>query len=98
MCGIAGLWAPDLAPEQRATLVDGMLRRMRHRGPDGVATWHGDGLSFGITRLAIVAPGMPPCAYPNEDGRVHSVVNGEIYNHDELARALAARGHRMEPG
>ncbi|MFI5372755.1 MAG: asparagine synthetase B, partial [Candidatus Eisenbacteria bacterium] len=98
MCGIAGLIAPDLAPEQRATLVEGMLRRMRHRGPDGFAMWHGDGVSIGITRLAIVVPSAPASAYASEDGRIHSVTNGEIYNHADLSAALETRGHRIEPG
>jgi asparagine synthase (glutamine-hydrolysing) len=98
MCGIAGLVATDLAPEQRAALVEGMLRRIRHRGPDGFAVWHGDGVTLGITRLAIVAPGAPANAYSSEDGRIHSVTNGEIYNHRGLATTLTERGHRIEPG
>ena len=98
MCGIAGLWAPDLAHDERRVLVEGMLRRMRHRGPDGMAVFHGDGVTIGITRLAIVAPAADPCVYRSEDLRIHSVVNGEIYNHVELALSLAGRGHRVEPG
>jgi asparagine synthase (glutamine-hydrolysing) len=98
MCGIAGLWAPDLAPEERLTLVEGMLACQRHRGPDGTAVWQGDGLTLGLTRLAIVAPQEPTRVYCSEDGGLHTVVNGEIYNHLELAALLAARGHRLEPG
>jgi asparagine synthase (glutamine-hydrolysing) len=98
MCGIAGLWAPDLAPEERLTLVEDMLGYLRHRGPHGVAVWQGDGLALGITRLAIVAPSEPTRVYCGEDGGLHAVVNGEIYNHLELAALLAARGHRLEPG
>ena len=98
MCGIAGLVATDLTPDQRGSLVEGMLRRMRHRGPDGFAIWHGDGLTIGITRLAIVVPAAPASAYTSEDGRIHSVTNGEIYNHFDLAATLTARGHRIDPG
>ncbi|HVP14302.1 MAG TPA: asparagine synthase (glutamine-hydrolyzing) [Terriglobales bacterium] len=98
MCGIAGLWAPDLAPAEQRALVERMLGCMRHRGPDGVALWQGDGLTLGLTRLASVAPEEPTHVYASERGREHAVVNGEIYNHLELAARLAARGHTLEPG
>jgi asparagine synthase (glutamine-hydrolysing) len=98
MCGIAGLWAPDLAPAERLERVEGMLAAMRHRGPDGTAVWQGDGITLGLTRLAIVAPQEPPRVYCSEDANLHTVVNGEIYNHLELRTLLAARGHRLEPG
>ncbi len=98
MCGIAGLWAPDLAPAERLALVEGMLACMHHRGPDGAATWQGDGVALGITRLAIVAPTEPTRVYCSEDAGLHTVVNGEIYNHLALGAQLAARGHTLEPG
>jgi asparagine synthase (glutamine-hydrolysing) len=98
MCGIAGLWAPDLAPAERLALVEGMLGVMRHRGPDGTAVWQGDGITLGLTRLAIVAPQEPPRVYCSEDAHLHTVVNGEIYNHLELRALLGARGHTLEPG
>jgi len=98
MCGIAGLWAPDLAPAERRALVEGMLGVMRQRGPDGTAVWQDGGLALGITRLAIVAPEEPTRVYCSEGEDLHAVVNGEIYNHLELRTLLAARGHRLEPG
>ena len=98
MCGIAGLWAPDLAPDERRALVEGMLAGMHHRGPDGTALWPGDDITIGLTRLAIVAPQEPPRVYCSEDANLHTVVNGEIYNHLELRTLLGARGHRLEPG
>ncbi len=98
MCGIAGLWAPDLAPEERRELVEDMLGCLRHRGPDGLALWQGEDITLGLTRLAIVAPEEPTRVYASEDGSRHAVVNGEIYNHLELAARLAARGHTLAPG
>ncbi|MBI5709824.1 MAG: asparagine synthase (glutamine-hydrolyzing) [Candidatus Eisenbacteria bacterium] len=98
MCGIAGLWAPGMAPHERLSLVDGMLARMRHRGPDGAAAWDGDGTAIGITRLAIVAPTVPARVYSSESGRIHAVVNGEIYNYQALLASLRARGHDVERG
>ncbi len=46
-------------------------------------------------RLAIIDRdhGRQPAA--NEDGSVHVVMNGEIYNHAELRSRLLAKGHRF---
>jgi len=96
MCGIAGLFAPDLAPPERRVRVEAMLDVMRHRGPDGVAVWEGDDVTLGITRLAIVAPQDATRVYCCEHGLTHAVVNGEIYNHLDLATQLAGRGHHLD--
>jgi asparagine synthase (glutamine-hydrolysing) len=31
--------------------------------------------------------------FHSEDGRVHAVVNGELYDHDRIRTALQAKGH-----
>ncbi len=98
MCGIAGLWAPDLAPEHRAELVAAMVACLAHRGPDGVALWGDDEVTLGLARLAIVDPESPARVFTNEDRQLHAVVNGEIYNHVELARALMSAGHDVPRG
>lgn len=98
MCGIAGLVAPDLAPEERLGHVRRMVRHMRHRGPSGEAVWDGGACALGIARLAIVAPNQPARVLENEDGAITGVANGEIYNHHELLRALRDRGHRLPDG
>jgi len=98
MCGIAGLWAPDLAPEERAELVARMVACLAHRGPDGVALWGDSEVTLGLTRLAIVDPTSPPRIFANEDRRMRAVANGEIYNYRELARALETAGHQVPEG
>jgi asparagine synthase (glutamine-hydrolysing) len=98
MCGIAGLLAPDLAPHERLALVQRMIERLTHRGPDGVALWDGDGIALGLSRLAIVAPHLPARLAVDEDGAIHAVVNGEIYNHHALRAWLAERGHDSAGG
>jgi asparagine synthase (glutamine-hydrolysing) len=92
MCGIAGLWAPDLTATERLGLVRGMLERLARRGPDGAAISDLDGVALGITRLAIVAPHLPPRVFAATTG-VRAVVNGEVYNHRALREQLLARGH-----
>ncbi|MEE9294272.1 MAG: asparagine synthase (glutamine-hydrolyzing) [Phycisphaerae bacterium] len=95
MCGIAGVVSErGITDEQRLT-VAAMLDDLSHRGPDGRGTWSDENAALGHTRLAIIDPhgGKQPIA--NEDGTVHIVANGEIYNHQELRRELEARGHRF---
>lgn len=98
MCGIAGLWAPELSGPDRIQLVQGMLARLAHRGPDGIAASDADGVAMGVARLAIVAPHLPVRVAEDAHGRVRAVVNGEIYNHRALAAELAVRGARVPDG
>ncbi len=55
----------------------------------------GPGAILGHRRLAIIdlAGGHQPLA--NEDGSIHVVFNGEIYNYRELRRQLQSAGHRF---
>src|SRR5258708_594199 len=94
MCGICGLvvtggGAPDRAGLERmnATLV--------HRGPDSAGVVVDGPVALAARRLSIIdlEQGDQPIA--NEDGRVHVVQNGEIYNHAALRGELEKQGHRM---
>ena len=66
-----------------------------HRGPDDEGAVVAGPVGLAARRLSIidVAGGHQPIA--NEDGTVHVVQNGEIYNHRELRQELFARGHRF---
>jgi asparagine synthase (glutamine-hydrolysing) len=83
---------------ERIARVREMLERLRHRGPDGAVVWDGGEITLGVTRLAIVARDTEPRVLATEDGTIHAVVNGEIYNHLELGEALARRGHDTRSG
>jgi len=97
MCGIAGIAGLD-----RSVLaggVDGMVDRLRHRGPDASGVRSFDRCTLGHTRLRIVdlsSLGDQPMA--NEDGTVWTVFNGEIYNFGELRSELQAAGHCFRSG
>jgi asparagine synthase (glutamine-hydrolysing) len=69
-----------------------------HRGPDDSGFFADQDLMFGMQRLSIidVEGGHQPIA--NEDGTVTAVCNGEIYNFQELRRALKAQGHTFSTG
>jgi asparagine synthase (glutamine-hydrolysing) len=94
MCGIAGVFSlgGGVLPRFNA---DAMLASLRHRGPDDEGRYRAGGIFLGSRRLAIIDPagGRQPVA--DESGRLHLVMNGEIFDHDALLAGLAARGHRL---
>ncbi len=57
---------------------------MVHRGPDDEGYHAEDGAGLCMRRLSIIdsVGGRQPIA--NEDGTIHAVVNGEIYNYRAL--------------
>src|SRR3954447_3669574 len=72
-----------------------MSAALEHRGPDSDGEWSDGPVALAARRLAIIdlAHGDQPIA--TEDGAVTVVQNGEIYNHEALARELRAAGHRL---
>jgi asparagine synthase (glutamine-hydrolysing) len=95
MCGICGFLAPAGAPANLPA-VRAMAAALAHRGPDAEGTIAVGPMALGHRRLSIIdlsASGNQPMA--NEDRTIWSVVNGEIYNFQELRRDLEARGHRF---
>ncbi|TML26511.1 MAG: asparagine synthase (glutamine-hydrolyzing) [Actinobacteria bacterium] len=95
MCGICGLAALDGAGPVDRALLQAMNAALVHRGPDDEGAVVAGPVGLAARRLSIidVAGGHQPIA--NEDGTVHVVQNGEIYNHRELRQELFARGHRF---
>ncbi|NJC73118.1 asparagine synthase (glutamine-hydrolyzing) [Planosporangium thailandense] len=93
MCGITGIVTDRDAQPVDVHRLQTMCRSLRHRGPDDAGIHVGDGVGLAMRRLAVidVAGGRQPVG--NEDGTVHAVFNGEIYNHRRLRRELARRGH-----
>lgn len=95
MCGIAGYLNLDRQRPASRELVTAMCDTIVHRGPDDQGLFVDGSVGLGMRRLAIidVASGHQPIA--NEDGTIHIVFNGEIYNHAELRAGLVQAGHRF---
>ena len=95
MCGICGIVHKEDAPGVDRGVLCAMTRAMVHRGPDGEGFYLDAQAGMGSRRLAIIDPsgGTQPIA--NEDGSLHIVFNGEIYNYRELQRFLEKKGHRF---
>jgi asparagine synthase (glutamine-hydrolysing) len=93
MCGICGVVSangsadPERVARMSATLV--------HRGPDSAGEFSDGTAGLAARRLSIIdlETGDQPIA--NEDGTLHVVQNGEIYNYRELRRELERSGHRF---
>jgi asparagine synthase (glutamine-hydrolysing) len=94
MCGIAGYVAPENAAD-REELLRQMANSLRHRGPDDEGFFIQPGIGLAARRLSIIdlPGGHQPIS--NEDGTIHLVFNGEIYNYVELRADLEKRGHRL---
>ncbi|MGH7322964.1 MAG: asparagine synthase (glutamine-hydrolyzing) [Candidatus Rokuibacteriota bacterium] len=94
MCGIAGQVA--WGGQAEARLVQTMIDALRHRGPDDQGVWADGPAALGSRRLAVIdlsSRARQPMA--NEDGSLHAVLNGEIYNYRALRADLEGRGHRF---
>jgi asparagine synthase (glutamine-hydrolysing) len=93
MCGICGIASanstadPDRVAAMSATLV--------HRGPDSFGEYSNGTVALAARRLSIIDLETGDQPIPNEDGTVHVVQNGEIYNYRELRRELARAGHHF---
>jgi asparagine synthase (glutamine-hydrolysing) len=95
MCGIVAILNDDPARPVDPLLLRRMSDAIAHRGPDAEG-FHLDGpAGLANRRLAIIDldTGNQPIA--DEEGRIWVVFNGEIYNHPDLQKELARRGHRL---
>ncbi|MHB1571409.1 MAG: asparagine synthase (glutamine-hydrolyzing) [Solirubrobacteraceae bacterium] len=72
-----------------------MCAALEHRGPDSRGLFREQEAGLGIQRLRVVdlVTGDQPIS--NEDKSVVVVLNGEIYNFQELRKDLQRRGHRF---
>jgi asparagine synthase (glutamine-hydrolysing) len=94
LCGIAGIACRDGSIPEREVL-ERMALRIQHRGPDEEGFLLRDGVGFAFRRLRVIDLDTGSQPQRNEDGTVHVVFNGEIYNHAELREWLVARRHEL---
>lgn len=86
MCGIAAVFGEDGEDSLKQ-----MLRVTAHRGEDVTRLRAFENLgSLGINRLSIMDVERGDQPLNCEDGSVHVVCNGEIYNHQSIADELSA--------
>jgi len=88
MCGICGFSGP-----QDEFILKKMTDTIIHRGPDEEGFYSDGKMNLGIRRLSIIDLETGHQPVHNEDKRLWTVFNGEIYNFQELRRDLMKRGH-----
>jgi len=96
MCGICGIVNFRPQPVEKSVLQS-MMKRMKHRGPDDEGTYLEENIGLGFVRLSIIDlsdAGHQPM-YSHDQNFV-IVYNGEIYNYLELKEELKSLGHRFK--
>jgi asparagine synthase (glutamine-hydrolysing) len=94
MCGIVGFLSRGNFKLLQGTLHEA-VSSLSHRGPDdsGLFFDKSSGVGLGHRRLSVIDlsdGGRQPMS--SEDGRVHIVYNGEVYNFEEIRKALVGLG------
>jgi asparagine synthase (glutamine-hydrolysing) len=91
MCGICGIALRDGAVDRG--VLEHMAATLVHRGPDSEGAYLNGPVGLAARRLSIIDLEHGDQPITNEDGSIHVVQNGEIYNHEELHAELARAGH-----
>ncbi len=98
MCGFVAIIGARCASLYGTGRPEFALDRMAHRGPDDRGMWWNESrnVHLGHRRLSIIdlsRAGHQPMS--SEDGRLHLVYNGEVYNFPELRAKLEQSGHHF---
>jgi len=93
MCGIAGMFNYNKHQAADLKIMQAMLARIQHRGPDESGVYLGANAGLGNVRLSIIDLKTGQQPMPNEDGSLWIVINGEIFNYIELREELVKKGH-----
>ena len=90
MCGFTG-FTNRIGDD--GTVLEKMMNRIVHRGPDSAGKYIDSDIALGFRRLSIIdlAEGDQPMF--NEDKSLVLVFNGEIYNFKDLRAELIKSGH-----
>lgn len=93
MCGFVGF---TNYIKDNGTILEKMMDKIVHRGPDSSGKYVDNNIALGFRRLSIIdiADGDQPMF--NEDGSLVLTFNGEIYNHADLRRDLIEKGHTFK--
>lgn len=93
MCGFCGFTGNI---ENREDVINEMMNKIIHRGPDSAGVHTDENVTLGFRRLSIIdlSDGSQPMY--NEDGSLVIVFNGEIYNYQSIREKLIEGGHTFK--
>jgi asparagine synthase (glutamine-hydrolysing) len=91
MCGIIGFIDPGLGSSEAYQLLDDMLLKTHHRGPDHTGRFHQEEVHLGHNRLSIIDL-SEEANQPFERDSLVMIYNGEVYNYIELKAELQGLG------
>ena len=93
MCGICGFTGHLVTSDE---ILEHMMNKIIHRGPDSGGKYMDEGIAMGFRRLSfrdLSANGNQPIYNENRDMII--TFNGEIYNDKEIRKELEEKGHVM---
>ena len=91
MCGFVGF---TNTKDNSNRIIEDMMDKIRHRGPDSGGKYTDENIALGFRRLSIIditESGDQPIY--NEDRSKVLLFNGEIYNFRSIREELVAKGH-----
>ena len=94
MCGIVG-FTNNIGNSDE--VLEKMMDRIKHRGPDAYGKYIDDDIALGHRRLSIIdvsSSGDQPIF--NEDNTLVIIFNGEIYNYMSIKEKLIEAGHKFK--
>ncbi len=90
MCGFVGFITKNKNKKQ---IVEDMMNKIIHRGPDSSGTYVDKTIALGFRRLSIIDLNSGDQPMYNEDKTKVLVFNGEIYNFQIIREELIEKGH-----
>ncbi len=90
MCGFVGFTGQS---EKKSIVLENMLKKIIHRGPDSQGEYVDDYIALGFRRLSIIDLETGSQPIYNEDRTKVLLFNGEIYNFRMLKIDLRNKGH-----
>ena len=95
MCGFAGEYVFTGTERADPAIVETMVGRLDHRGPDDAGNFMSDDgkCAIGFRRLSVIDPPLSHQPMVSPDGLTVVAFNGEIYNFHTLRDELSAEGY-----
>ena len=91
MCGLVAILNVKEQTQQLRQKALKMSQKIRHRGPDWSGIYYGGSAVLAHERLSIVDPESGGQPLFSSDRKQVLVVNGEIYNHQDIRRRYAGQ-------